>query len=125
MPQHRTAFRTFFRLPFSPPRLSAPAAYRLGVAARAVAAILGGYALAAAATALLALLLPTLPMLGMGRADAVMASTLFSFTVYTCAVLWVFAARSAARAWLGLLLPAAALAGAAYALASAATSIHP
>jgi hypothetical protein len=46
----------------------------------------------------------------MGRADAVMASTLFSFTVYTCAVLWVFAARSAARAWLGLLLPAAMLA---------------
>lgn len=96
------------------PTLSAPLAdrlaYRLGVGARAVAAILGGYALAAAATAFLALLLPALSL---SRADAVMASTLFSFTVYACAVLWVFAARSAARAWLGLLLPAALLAGAA------------
>lgn len=100
------------------PALSAPLAYRLGVGARAVAAIAGGYALAAAATAFLALLLQRLPqlppLLHMGRADAVMASTLFSFTVYTCAVLWVFAARSAARAWLGLLLPAAMLACAAY-----------
>lgn len=102
------------------PAIPAPLAYRLGVGARAVAAIAGGYALAAAATAFLALLLqqlpqlPLLPLLHMGRADAAMASTLFSFTVYTCAVLWVFAARSAARAWLGLLLPAAMLACAVY-----------
>jgi len=90
------------------PTLSAALAYRLGVGARAAAAIFGGYALAAAATAFLALLLPTLSL---SRADAVMASTLFSFTIYACAVLWAFAARSAARAWLGLLLPAAVLAG--------------
>jgi hypothetical protein len=92
------------------PSLSAPLAYRIGVGARAVAAIVGGYLLAAAATGFQALLLPALSL---SRADAVMASTLFSFTVYACAVLWVFAARSAARAWLGLLLPAALLAGAA------------
>lgn len=91
-------------------------AHRLGVGARAAAAILGGYALAAAATAFLAQLLPLLPLLHLSRADAVMASTLFSFTVYACAVLWVFAARSAARAWAGLLLPAAMLAGAAHIL---------
>jgi hypothetical protein len=95
------------------PILTAPLAYRLGVAARAVAAIIGGYALSAAATAFLALLLP---ILSVSRADAVMAATLLSFTIYVCAVLWVFAARSAARAWLGLLLPAAALACAAYVL---------
>lgn len=95
------------------PLFTAPLAYRLGVAARVVAAIAGGYALAAAATALLALLLPRLSVLSMSRADAVVAATLLSFTIYACAVLWVFAARSAARAWLGLLLPAAALAGAA------------
>lgn len=95
------------------PILNAPLAYRLGVAARAVAAIIGGYALSAAATAFLALLLPKLSF---SRADAVTAATLLSFTIYACAVLWVFAARSAARAWLGLMLPAAALACAAYAL---------
>ncbi|KQV80077.1 iron transporter [Massilia sp. Root351] len=95
------------------PTLSAPLAYRLGVGARAVAAIIGGYLLAAAAAAFLALLLPLPPLSGLSRADAVMAATLFSFTVYACAVLWAFAARSAARAWLGLLLPAAVLAGAA------------
>ncbi|MFC7286524.1 DUF3649 domain-containing protein [Herminiimonas glaciei] len=77
--------------------------YRLGVASRAVAAILGGYAVTALATALLAVILP------MVRIDAVLTATLLSFTVYTCAVLWVFAARSAFRAWIGIVLPAAIL----------------
>lgn len=73
--------------------------YRLGVASRAVAAIVGGYMLAAAATALLALTLP------MARVDAVLTATLLSFTVYVCAVIWVFAARDALRAWLGIGIP--------------------
>lgn len=73
--------------------------YRMGVASRAVAAIGGGYALAAVATALLALTLP------MARADAVLTATLLSFTVYVCAVIWVFAARDALRAWLGIGVP--------------------
>lgn len=98
------------RVPTRSAALAHRLAHRLSVGARAAAAIFGGYALAAAATAFLALLLPTLSL---SRADAVMASTLFSFAAYACAVLWAFAARSAARAWLGLLLPAAALAGAA------------
>lgn len=97
----------------APLRDAPSTAYRLGVGARAAAAIVGGYVLAAAATALLALLLP---LISVSRADAVIASTLFSFTVYACAVLWAFAAASAARAWLGLLLPATLLAGTAYAL---------
>lgn len=95
-------------------RLSAPTAYRLGVGSRALAAILGGYLLAAAASALLALLLPL--ALGTARADAVIAATLASFAIYTCAVIWVFAARSATRAWLGLLLPAAAMGAIVYLL---------
>ena len=66
-------------------RLAHRLARRLSVGARAAAAIFGGYALAAAATAFLALLLPTLSL---SRADAVMASTLFSFAAYACAVLW-------------------------------------
>ena len=57
----------------------------------------------ALSTALLAVILP------MVRIDAVLTATLLSFTVYTCAVLWVFAAGSAFRAWIGIVLPAAFL----------------
>lgn len=73
--------------------------YRLGIASRAAAAILGGYALAASVTAAASLLLP------LARADAVITATLLSFAVYACAVLWVFAARSAWRAWFGVAMP--------------------
>lgn len=85
-------------------RLSAAVMYRLGVASRSVAAIVGGYVLAALVTMLLSVSLP------MARSEAVMTATLLSFAVYTCAVLWVFATRSALRAWLGLLIPAAVIA---------------
>jgi len=77
--------------------------YRLGVASRALAAIGGGYAVAALATAVLAILLP------MTRADAVLAATMLSFAIYACAAIWVFAARTALRAWAGLAMPAALL----------------
>lgn len=70
--------------------------YRGGVAARAVAAIAGGYVLTAIASALIAIALP-LP-----RADAVTIATLLSFVVYTCVILWVFATGSALRAWVGV-----------------------
>lgn len=85
-------------------RLSATALYRLGVATRSVAAIVGGYVLAALVTMLLSVCLP------MARAEAVMTATLLSFAIYTCAVLWVFATSSALRAWLGLLIPGAVIA---------------
>jgi len=85
-------------------RLSAGVMYRLGVASRSVAAIAGGYVLAALVTMLLSVSLP------MARSEAVMTATLLSFAVYTCAVMWVFATRSALRAWLGLLIPAAVIA---------------
>lgn len=84
--------------------LSAGAVYRLGVASRSVAAIVGGYVLAALLTMLLSVSLP------MARAEAVMTATLLSFAIYTCAVMWVFATRSALRAWLGLAIPAAVIA---------------
>ncbi|HWU98500.1 MAG TPA: DUF3649 domain-containing protein [Oxalicibacterium sp.] len=73
--------------------------YRLSVFSRAVAAIGGGYVVAALSTALLASLLPMAP------ADAVMSATMLSFAVYTCAVIWVFAARTAWHAWIGLVMP--------------------
>ncbi|WP_312440098.1 DUF3649 domain-containing protein [Janthinobacterium sp.] len=93
---------TTFRMPRL--RLSAGAMYRLGVASRGVAAIVGGYVLAALVTMLLSVSLP------MARSEAVMTATLLSFTIYTCAVLWVFATGTALRAWLGLLIPSVAIA---------------
>lgn len=79
--------------------------YRLAVTSRAAAAILGGYGLASAAAACLAVWLP------MQRADAVVTAQMLSFVVYTCGVLWVFATRNAWRAWAGILVPAAVFAG--------------
>ncbi len=73
--------------------------YRLSVASRTVAAVLGGYALSAASTAALAVTLP------MPRAEAVVSATVFSFLVYSGAVIWAFATRSALRAWLGIAAP--------------------
>lgn len=84
-------------------QLTPAARHRWVVASRALAAILGGYGLAALSAAALAVFLP------LSRADATLTGTMLSFLVYACAVVWVFAARTATRAWLGLLLPSAAL----------------
>ena len=99
--------------PAAPAALAAPARpaaagatlrYRLDVAARALAAIGGGYAMAALAAATLALDLPG------ARVDSALAGTLAGLLVYPCTALWAFAARSAVRAWLALLLAGAVLA---------------
>jgi hypothetical protein len=87
-------------------KLSDAARYRIDVVSRVVAAIGGGYLLAAAATALLAVLLPT------QRAEAVITATLLSFLTYASAVLWVFSTRSALRAWVGILMTTVLLAAA-------------
>lgn len=79
--------------------------YRWQVASRVVAAVLGGYALTSAACVLLALVWP-LP-----RAEAVLASTMSSFALYTGVLVWVFAAKSLRTVWLALMLAAAACAG--------------
>ena len=76
---------------------------RWAVASRALAAILGGYVVAALSTGALSVYLPG------SRAEATLAAMMLSFIVYVCAVVWVFAARSAWRAWLGLALPALAM----------------
>jgi hypothetical protein len=85
------------------PRARTPRRYRLSVASRAVAALVGAYALASAASAFLALALP-LP-----REEAVQAGFLAAFGILPAAVLWVFAASTAWRAWLGLFVPGLAL----------------
>ncbi|MET0334453.1 MAG: DUF3649 domain-containing protein [Rhizobacter sp.] len=76
----------------------------LGIVSRAIAAIGGGYAVAAAAAAVIALYLPG------SRANAAVTGTLMSFLIYAVAVMWVFAARTATRAWIGLVIPGAVLA---------------
>ena len=70
--------------------------YRLSVASRALAAIVGGYALTALGTMAIARFLP------LSRAEASMTATLSSFLIYTCIVIWVFATRTASRAWVGI-----------------------
>lgn len=72
------------------------------LASRIVAALFGGYALAALAS-VAALALP------MAKPQAVLTGMLASFAIYAGAVIWVFAVRSAVRAWAGLLIAAAPL----------------
>lgn len=69
------------------------------LASRIIAALSGGYALAALCS-IAALALPI-----DGR-QAVFTGMLASFLLYASAVVWVFAARSAWRAWLGLIIAA-------------------
>lgn len=85
---------------------------RLSVASRVAAATLGGYALAAAAAVLMALLWPA------PRAQGVLWGSMLSFTVYTVAVIWAFCTRNASRAWTGLLLGTAVCASLAWLLQS-------
>lgn len=66
---------------------------------RILAALFGGYAVAAL-TSVATLALP------MSKPQGVLTGMLLSFIVYTAAVIWVFAVRSARRAWAGLLIVA-------------------
>ncbi len=81
-----------------------PHSYRLAVASRSLAALLGGYLLASMASVCIALVAP-LP-----KVDATLTGLLLSFVFYLLAFIWCFACRSAWHAWLGVLLPGAALA---------------
>jgi len=69
---------------------------------RIVAALVGGYALAA----LFSVAVLALPL---SRPQAVLTGMLASFAIYAGAVIWVFAERSALKAWAGLLIVAAPL----------------
>jgi hypothetical protein len=74
---------------------------------RIVAALFGGYALAA----LFSVAVLALPM---SKPQAVLTGMLASFAIYAGAVIWVFAVRSAWKAWAGLLIVAAPLSLAAW-----------
>ncbi len=72
------------------------------IVSRIVAAVFGGYALAAlSSVAVLALPL--------SKPQAVLTGMLASFAIYAAAVIWVFAVRTARKAWIGLMIVAAAL----------------
>jgi hypothetical protein len=80
---------------------------------RVLAAVLGGYALAAAVAVFLAAVLPA------GRAEAAIGGMQLGFVAYPAAVIWAFSPVSLLRAWVGLLLPAVALGGLGWALRGA------
>jgi hypothetical protein len=75
--------------------------YRANVAARALAASLGAYAVAALTATALARTLP------MGRVDAVVAATLIAFLTIPAVAVWAFLARGPWRAWAGVLAASA------------------
>jgi hypothetical protein len=71
----------------------------LGVLSRSLAAIFGGYALAATCSMFFAVALPG------ARAEAVLTGMLVGILLCASAALWAFATRSALRAWVGIALP--------------------
>jgi len=73
----------------------------LGVLSRSMAAILGGYALAATCAMFFAVALP------IARGQAVLTGMLVAIALCACAALWAFATRTALRAWVGILMPTA------------------
>ncbi|MFK3723412.1 DUF3649 domain-containing protein [Pseudomonas monteilii] len=77
--------------------------YRLAVASRCLAALLGGYLLASMVSVCLALLIPV------PQVDAVLIGSMLSFVFYVLAFLWCFSCRSAWRAWVGVLTPSLVL----------------
>ena len=81
-----------------------PVSYRLAVTSRVLAAVLGGYVLAALSSVCLTLLLPV------PRPDAVVIGMMSSFLFYLLAVIGCFACRSAWQAWGGVLLASLILA---------------
>lgn len=81
------------------------ARYRWMVLSRVLAAVVGGYTLTSFGTVLLALLWP-LP-----QAEAILASTMLSFALYVCVVLWVFATKRLRTIWCVLATASALCAG--------------
>ncbi len=87
---------------------------RWAISSRALAAILGGYALAAGVNVALAL---TLKNSG-PKEEVIMLATMPAFLVWAGAVVWVFSARTAWRAWAGVAIPGAVVAVAVWFLRS-------
>ena len=91
-----------------PPSRARKGASPLEIIQRTVAAALGGYGLAWAASVLMARGLP------LSRYEAMQWAILASFLIYLCVILWAFRARPLIRMWGGILAPAAVCAGLAW-----------
>jgi hypothetical protein len=78
--------------------------YRIAVLARSLAAIAGGFAIAAAMGWLIAALLTATGL--QARAPAVHTGTLLSWLIWSCAAMWAFHARTVTLAWAWLIGPA-------------------
>ena len=88
--------------------MSTPAVQRrLSLASRSLAAIVGGYAFAHAATAFLVLVLP------FSRADRVITATLLAFAVWCAIAVYAFVSRKSWHAWALICIGGALLYGAA------------
>lgn len=87
-------------------RVALPTRYRAAVFLRLVAAVGGGYLLAAALAAFFA---RYGTRVGLPRSEAVLWGTLLGFAVYAAAAMGCFHCRRTWQAWLGTLLPAALL----------------
>lgn len=81
-----------------------PAAYRIAVAARAAAAVPGGYLLAALVFVWLRAAVP------LGGGDASRLAAMAAFLVFAAACIWAFSARRITSVLAGILLPAILLA---------------
>ncbi len=79
---------------------------RLGTALRALAAVVGGYALASLVSALAALTFP------FPREEAILAGNMLGLVVYPTVAVWSFVVSGAGRVWIGLTISGALLAAA-------------
>ncbi|MFY0640475.1 MAG: DUF3649 domain-containing protein [Bermanella sp.] len=70
----------------------------LRVLSRAIAAIVGGYALSNILAIFISYVLP------MPTADSVLLSLQLTFLFYSLVIIWVFSTKTASKAWLGILI---------------------
>lgn len=80
--------------------------YPLRILSLVLAATVGGYLLTSAVIIFLSAIVP------MEKPHAIVAVSLFSYAIYTAAVIWVFTVRNSKRGWLGMLIPTVLLGGA-------------
>jgi hypothetical protein len=86
--------------------------HRCAVASRALAALLGGYAL------ITAFIVAFARMLDLPGTDAINVAATPCFLLYLGAAMWAFYAATATRAWIGICAPAVVFALLAWLLAS-------
>lgn len=89
----------------------------LRIAARALAAVIGSYAVTAGAAALIGVLLVV--GAGLGRSDALIIGSVLGYLLFVFLMLWCFAERRLIRVWGVLFVAAAATHGAAWLIAPA------